>query len=441
MVLQENWSWLLNRIDGYLEASHSIFCCDLRMKMSIMGVCKSWHQIGIELLYENVVLRRIGQLPAFVRALEGCVGLGALVSRLNLSCFVPRGYSLLFQRETQNLIKLCPQLVHITFNPPFIIPTLAYALPPIGSTITSLECSSAVDASVVLALLVQLFKTLKSLSFTPPESWDDNVPELVFENLEDLYLHFALPPLKWTMPHLRRFWLAGKYRPAQDMNRWFSAHGPTLIFVSWRSGYKYIPDILTSSACDDWAYPPSPSTVTSWKHDTLKSLDIWIEHFRLNVASSDIDDWKKVFPTLRTYRILDNTFGYLVDLPIRSSPYAVQPGSPSLPENIQEDPMAIVREFIHPESVDGNPLGSIREINSELEDDEGNSSSGDEYVGDGEDDGGSVNSDNSDSDSGSCLTDSEVEDDLWQDEFYIDEYWEVDRAQALDIFSGTIDSD
>jgi hypothetical protein len=114
-------------------------------------------------------------------------------------------------------------------------------------------------------------------------------------------------------------------------------------------------------------------------------------------------------------------------------------GSPSLPENVQDqDPMAIVREFIHPESVDGIPFGSIRDINGELEDDdESNLSSGDEYVDDDEDDGGSVDSDDdSDSDSCSCFTGSEGD---LQDEFYIDEYWEADRAQALDLFSGTLD--
>ncbi|KAJ7282839.1 hypothetical protein C8J57DRAFT_1296675 [Mycena rebaudengoi] len=463
-------SWILNRT-GYLEASHSIFCCDLRMKMAIMGVCKNWHQIGIELLYENVVLRRIGQLPAFVRALEGRVGLGALVCRLDLSCFVPRGYSWLFQRETQNLIELCPRLEHIAFNPPFTIPTLAYVLPPIGSAITSLECSGAVDASVVLDLLIRLCNTLRSLSFTPPESWDDNGPELVFENLEDLYVRIALPPLKWTMPRLRRLWSAGSCRSAQDVKGWFSAHGPALIFVSWRSGDEYIGDILTrcpalehlviheyrvrASAAlwvitglpaSRWTYAPSPLSVPSWKHNTLNSLDIWKESSRFKVAAFGIDDWKKVFPALRTYRALDDTFGYLVDLPIRAPPYAGQQCasglSPSLPESIQDrDPMAIVREFIHPESVDGIPFGSIRDINGELEDDgEGNSGSGDEYVDDEEDDGGSVDSDDdSDSDSsGSCFTGSEGD---LQDEFYIDEHWEADRAQALDIFSGTLDSD
>ncbi|KAJ7282841.1 hypothetical protein C8J57DRAFT_1296688 [Mycena rebaudengoi] len=465
-------SWLLNR-NGYLEASHSILCSDLRMKIAIMGVCKNWHQIGIELLYKNVALRRIGQLPAFVRALEGRVGLGALVCRLNLSCFVPRGYSLLFQRETQKLISLCPRLEHIAFNPPFTVPTLAYVLPPIGSTITSLECSSAVDAFVVLDLLIRLCNTLRSLSFTPPESWDDNGPELVFENLEDLYVRIALPPLKWTMPRLRRLWSAGSCRSGQDVNGWFSAHGPALIFVSWRSKNGYIRDILTRCPAlehlvieehrvrapfaplwftlapppaSHWVYGPSPLAAASWKHDTLKSLDIWKEYSRFNVASFGIDDWKKVFPALCTYRILDDTFGYLVDLPMRAPPYAGQQRasglSPSLPESIQDrDSMAIVREFIHPESVDGFPFGSIRDINGELEDDdEGNSSSGDEYVDDEEDDGGSVDSDDdSDSDSsGSCFTGSEGD---LQDEFYIDEHWEVDRAKALDIFSGTLDSD
>ncbi|KAJ7136686.1 hypothetical protein C8R44DRAFT_767673, partial [Mycena epipterygia] len=74
---------------------HSIWSVDLRMKRSIIGVCRTWYRIALGLLYESVTLRRIGQMPAFVCALEGRHELGVLVQNLNISCFVPHRYSTL----------------------------------------------------------------------------------------------------------------------------------------------------------------------------------------------------------------------------------------------------------------------------------------------------------------------------------------------------------
>ncbi|KAJ7761085.1 hypothetical protein B0H16DRAFT_1719779 [Mycena metata] len=78
--------WLLNSATRDILISNSIYSLDLTAKLSILAVCKDWYQVGTEILYEDVHLHRIGQLPAFVRALEGHAGLGDLVRRLDLSC-------------------------------------------------------------------------------------------------------------------------------------------------------------------------------------------------------------------------------------------------------------------------------------------------------------------------------------------------------------------
>ncbi|KAJ7719453.1 hypothetical protein B0H16DRAFT_1474947 [Mycena metata] len=74
--------WLLNSATRDILISNSIYSLDLTAKLSILAVCKDWYQVGTEILYEDVHLHRIGQLPAFVRALEGHAGLGDLVTRI-----------------------------------------------------------------------------------------------------------------------------------------------------------------------------------------------------------------------------------------------------------------------------------------------------------------------------------------------------------------------
>jgi hypothetical protein len=45
-------------------------CQDLRFKRAIISACKAWWLAGVDILYADIVLRRIGQMAALVRMLE-----------------------------------------------------------------------------------------------------------------------------------------------------------------------------------------------------------------------------------------------------------------------------------------------------------------------------------------------------------------------------------
>ncbi|KAJ7485825.1 hypothetical protein FB451DRAFT_65685 [Mycena latifolia] len=60
-------AWALKGGDtSFSPFPQSAWSMDLRMKLTILRVSKTWHQIGLGLLYESIALRRIGQLPSFV---------------------------------------------------------------------------------------------------------------------------------------------------------------------------------------------------------------------------------------------------------------------------------------------------------------------------------------------------------------------------------------
>ncbi|KAJ7471869.1 hypothetical protein FB451DRAFT_1470855 [Mycena latifolia] len=101
---------------------------DLRMKLSIIGVCKSWHYVGTELLYKS--------------------------------------------SETKKIFELCPNLLYIGFAPAFCIPGLPFSLLAMSSSITSLEFSGA---SPMTTLLFEKLEDLRikfdPVSVVPGSKW------------------------------------------------------------------------------------------------------------------------------------------------------------------------------------------------------------------------------------------------------------------------------
>jgi hypothetical protein len=105
-----------------------------------MRVCKTWHRVGLEFLYESVALHSIGQLPAFVNALEarmgdggGTGGVGAFVRQLEIGYWVPRAYYTLHETELAGVLALCPRLTHFAYNPKSSIAGGPHSLPSIRS--------------------------------------------------------------------------------------------------------------------------------------------------------------------------------------------------------------------------------------------------------------------------------------------------------------------
>ncbi|KAJ7456713.1 hypothetical protein B0H11DRAFT_2065058 [Mycena galericulata] len=189
------------------------------MKLVITQVSKVWNQIGVELLYESVSIRRLGQLKSLIWTLEAREGLGPLVRSLDISCLVPRGFCELHKSEVKRLFELCPRLNHFGFcpaNDPLarLKPSEAQRLLPGSQSITSLVFNGEVDYSlIILPALVQVCRNLRSLSLVLPGRKTADHLLLHFDNLQSLYLRIngrsGILPSTWLMPRLQRVSLYG----------------------------------------------------------------------------------------------------------------------------------------------------------------------------------------------------------------------------------------
>ncbi|KAF8163602.1 hypothetical protein B0H34DRAFT_329570 [Crassisporium funariophilum] len=65
----------------------------LAQKKSIVLVCRAWYSAGISLLYEDICIRRLYQLPCLLSTLQGGASrnkkFGALIKTLNVQCVIP----------------------------------------------------------------------------------------------------------------------------------------------------------------------------------------------------------------------------------------------------------------------------------------------------------------------------------------------------------------
>ncbi|KAJ7451801.1 hypothetical protein B0H11DRAFT_2075148 [Mycena galericulata] len=427
--------WLLK---GEREMAHqSIYSTALSMKLSIINVCKTWHQVGIEILYRSVLLRSIGQLPAFVRALEGRDALGLLVRNLDISFFVPRGYSVLFESETKRLYD------------------------------TSLEYTNAVDFAVVIPTLVELCGGLRALALALPLNYSCTPDSrLTFPKLEDLRVRVDLTPSgrdpsvwKWPMPKLRRIWVTSDLPALYNLNHnsmqlplLLDVYGRNLTFLSMCADSTQLHALLGKCpAALVVGDRVSPASISSSGHLNVKYVDVWHKWHgpQTNVESGKptFNTLKVGFPALRACRYFDVTFGHLWDLPVRFPPGERQQqddsgelGSDSSGEELDVQPLflgspwlAAILEFTDPASIFGWALSDVDSSVFEPEEPQ----TFDFFYGTGPSD----SENDTDSDAGSCDTDS-MDDGLGTstrnyllDEFDAGQSWEVDREEALEIFS------
>ncbi|KAJ7182892.1 hypothetical protein C8R43DRAFT_968436 [Mycena crocata] len=450
-------AWLLSGDDDSLPPfPQSIWSAALRTKLAIVAVCKTWHQLGIGLLYASVTLRRIGQIPAFLCTLEEGEGLRVLVRRLEIGCFVPHGYSALHDRDIVKILRLCSRLSHFAFKPPSNIPLTPCILPDMGSSITSLELSSNVNYSLVLPSLARLAPTLHSLSLTLPYYLDDNDddddddgydthPLLDFTNLEDLRLRFTpestVPDAsQWRMPRLQRLWIHSSSYIINDepMEMFLDVFGGSVTFLRL-SDYRTAPSIqglldrcpaLTHLALVTSMYKSTPEL----KHPKVNHVDIFasFDGSMLSQLPAPLPimfgQLKGGFPALRSFRTLDCTASFLSDIPVTDATMhwaldlADENNASDNSEHSDRGESAWIAAVLSPD------------IDSDDSDD------GDYLFNEKEDDGGSVDSSDcgDDSDATGCLTDNDSANNrnylTVREEFYLGDHREIGHEEALDIF-------
>ncbi|KAJ7101306.1 hypothetical protein B0H15DRAFT_815620 [Mycena belliarum] len=401
-----------------------MWSADMQTKLAIISVCRAWNRVGIEFLYESVVIRQIGQLPAFVHALETREGLGALVRHFDTSCFRPPGYHNMHDTEIKKVFALCGNLAHFVYTPSFLARAFTstprfgtdYLSVVLPSTVTMLELGLLMDFPSILPSLAHLASTLISLSLTIPASVPLNHTELVFPRLKNLRISLpilhrvVMPPalmLHWVMPALGCLVWRDEYAASDELGELLKACGQRLKSLeilyfeilsfakrSLQAIFDYCP-ILEHIAVSYGVY----SDLLGCSHPTLASLDVFVADtvpWPTDIISNPLFIGHAVnlnpqsFPSLRICRFLR---GSSVLNELRYTP------APALPPTADG---SIILELasLNNRATSDFPLSSWLPafLSHEYDSDE-DSDEDPDYVYVSEDDGGSVTDSESGSDS------------------------------------------
>ncbi|KAJ7214469.1 hypothetical protein GGX14DRAFT_610946 [Mycena pura] len=338
-------SWVLIHGGSLPPFPRPIWSADMCAKRAITGVCKTWHRIGVEFLYENVMLRSIGQLPAFVRTLETRRELGSFVRRLDVSCMIPRGYSLLYSTEMEKLfsLNLCPSLTHFTVNPSPAEGVVGLRA-PIGtnSTITNLDIGMCdwVNYPDIYPSLAALSQTLASLSITLPADYDVGLPQLTFTHLEnmrlDIRLSSVVPTAHWALPSLQRLclpnwetWEAAPDQIGGKLRDFVTVYGRSLTYLEAPQITRTDLAQAVLESCPALVHLGLyvngshflPAEGAGLHHARVATLDIFahpsstfIRARSLELSGVDIARVRSRFPRLRAWRYVDTGMNFLADL-------------------------------------------------------------------------------------------------------------------------------
>ena len=202
---------------------------EYKMKRTIVAISKLWRDVGLGLLYSEVIIRRVDSLPTLLRTVSvPDSGIGHLIKKLMISCVVPFGDDLsLFERTVNGIIAHCPSLSHLTMHPSFY-PVAVDAEPSeihlqplrvsnITPNITHLDWGYCLLLSD-LVLLLQHCPNLTSLRFHLHSY--DHLNQLDFEN--------ALRTLV-TLPNLRELY----YVRSDSTNGFLDTYVDSVLAAQW----------------------------------------------------------------------------------------------------------------------------------------------------------------------------------------------------------------
>lgn len=327
----------------------SPWCQAMRLKKSLVRVCRAWHKVGLQVLYEDIVFRRIGQIPVFLQTLETSPdNLGDFVKRITIDSYTPRGYDAMFSSQLARILSMCPRLFRFSFTAPF---TLAQpeVLPPLKWSITHLNFGAATQFPMLFDALTHMCSGLVSLSLhIPTVGLGDMDLFIHFDRLEELrcgVTEYSTSNLlvfgaKWSIPRLQRltFDMNGNpsgTRTALPMVAYESfckTHGAGLKFLQIHPSYwwsmKYTISVFAIlEFCPKLEHLVlHPNTLPPLSHQTVKWIDVWSPHVRQSRSRRWIRDGtlsRNTFPALKTVRILDAALAVLPDLPILIPPNLV----------------------------------------------------------------------------------------------------------------------
>jgi hypothetical protein len=327
----------------------SSWCLTMATKKALIRVCKQWWHVAMPIFYEDVSLRHMTQLAALVRTVKlPNVGIGSLIRRVDVMCYILPGDLHLFATQLQRLFDQCPNVTRLGYNaitspePLNWICTFQHhaTLRSLYPRLTHLECGENVDFSNLTGVLLKC-SSLQSLTChlrSPNDKpWPADYEALKFQvNLPKLKaLHCIVkyngkPCLEtiasqWGMPNLEHLSVdhISVYNAENSNQSLLRAHGHHLKFLCiqplctapYQDKYVINPQILLQHCpvLEHLVIPPANLLLLS--HPRVTWVDVW---------ATDDDDQQShmilrdsisaAFPALRGVRVLDLNLTTVLDI-------------------------------------------------------------------------------------------------------------------------------
>lgn len=343
----------------------SPWCQAVRFKKALIQVCRAWWHAAVHLLYNEVVIRRVGQIAALIRTLESPQNdLQILVKTVAFICYIPENYISYSETAIQRLLNLCPSICATCIHAPThdlsyfasndskpMQPSLRSFCAPIPQFLTHLEYGDYSWAH--LTQVLSLCKTLKSLSVRSPCAEEfagfpyclvlDQLDQLKCELRSSFGLLRAMAD-KWSLPRLKQFTLVFLDKPTHDdhddLVRFCRTHGHDLRYLHINPGLTIRKSLYAFrlqtilGACHNLVHLvyPDPSDLVDihapLHHATLMWIDVWARCEPVDGQSQRCANFVETFsascksslPSMKAIRILDSDLAYMSYLPIQLPP-------------------------------------------------------------------------------------------------------------------------
>ncbi|KAF8990009.1 hypothetical protein BDQ17DRAFT_1372459 [Cyathus striatus] len=303
----------------------------IRMKKSIIAVCKTWYYIGTPLLYDTIVFRRCTQVPALLSSLLASPSLAAFIKHIHINCYFPRHMvNVCFESMTE-IYRYCSQLTSldvIFMAGKYFAPNLIASI-PVPSPQKLMKFSCDVELHIVL-------KDDFDFHLLPGGSL--NFPSVV--SLQ-LYVDTAMRtatfegfPNTLHLPSLLQLTVICEYSSYYECRNsdkgrisfmeLLKAYGRKLRYFKIGLGG---PEYLDISVCPVLEHlvigEYFEAVLTPYKHESLQIIDMHASDMRyLRKKLRDSFDWSN-FPNLKYIRRLDPAL-FMHDLPpYVSSTYSI----------------------------------------------------------------------------------------------------------------------
>lgn len=237
----------------------------LRTRKALSVVCKQWREVALPFLFRDIVITRVGQLPAFKRTLDMDPTLfGPMVRSITLLCDVPPIFQGIVFSCFGTILEYCPSMTSLSFGPVFSasadcgtctqdLVTQHHHFIDKCVTVQKLEYnwSHSIDVSTSghapwLPAQLDTYQNLVCLTiFIPPTSWT------------------AMPPRSVEFPALKRI----SFVAAEGATE----HSDLEIFCTWH--LPALEDVRFRPFLDPRKMPGNFNTFLSAQH-ALRVLDI-----------------------------------------------------------------------------------------------------------------------------------------------------------------------